>query len=105
STCGRYKLNRVIDLRETPPAGRWAAHEGYSSKRDARRVLDSHAFAFISVVNNETQYSTCLRYVDALQVPPGYSVEKIAIFGATSMAEGYQRGMVASTAHYNIYLH
>jgi GT2 family glycosyltransferase len=57
------------------------------------------------VVNNEAQYTASLRYIDALQVPAGYSVEKIVIFGATSMAEGCQRGMEASTARYKIYLH
>src|SRR5437667_4238006 len=97
-------MNRVIDLRQTPAASRAAAQEE-DATQDARRALDSHAFAFITVVNNETQYNTCLRYIDALQVPPGYSAEKIAVFGATSMAEGYQRGMEASTAQYKIYLH
>ena len=57
------------------------------------------------MVNNEAQYAACVRHIDALQVPLGYSAEKIAIFGAASMAEGYQRGMEASTAYYKIYLH
>jgi GT2 family glycosyltransferase len=98
-------VKRVIDLRKTPPASRAAALGAEASTRDAQHALDSHAFAFITVVNNETQYATCLRYVDALQVPPGYSVEKIVVFGATSMAEGCQRGMEASTARYKVYLH
>src|SRR5437667_6161962 len=104
---GRWEgddLNRVIDLRQTPPPSR-ATHGVEAGPQDARRVLNSHAFAFITVVNNETQYATCVRYVDAVQVPPGYSVEKIAVFGATSMAEGCQRGMEASTARYKVYLH
>jgi len=101
---GRHELKRLIDLRQTPPASR-ATQGVEASPQDARRVLNSHAFAFITVVNSETQYATCVRYIDALQVPPGYSVEKIAVFGATSMAEGCQRGMETSTARYKVYLH
>jgi len=98
-------LNRVIDLRQTPPEGHAAARREKARTQNTRRELKSHAFAFITVVNNEAQYAACVRHIDALQVPLGYSAEKIAIFGAASMAEGYQRGMEASTAQYKIYLH
>jgi GT2 family glycosyltransferase len=40
-----------------------------------------------------------------LEIPSGYTVEKIAVFGGSSIAEVYQRAMEASTARYKIYLH
>src|SRR5207249_10032925 len=95
---------RTIDLRTLPPA-RSPAYESAGSSPDAQRPLDPRAIAFLTLVNDEAQFATCLRYIDALQVPSGYSVEKIAVYGATSMAEGYQRAMEASTARYKIYLH
>src|SRR5947199_659579 len=95
---------RTIDLRTLPPA-RSTAYESAGSSPDAQRPLDPRAIAFLTLVNDEAQFATCLRYIDALQVPSGYSVEKIAVYGATSMAEGYQRAMEASTARYKIYVH
>lgn len=98
-------MDRIIDLRNTPLTGPAAANGNGGSSQGAQRPLNSHAIAFLTLVNDETQYATCLRYIDALQVPPGFTVERIAVFGATSMAEGYQRAMEASTARYKIYVH
>jgi hypothetical protein len=56
-------------------------------------------------VDDQAQYDTCLRYLNALEVPSGYAVEKIAVLGAASMAEGYQRAMESSRARYKIYVH
>jgi hypothetical protein len=61
--------------------------------------------AFVTCVSDEAQYQICLRYIDGLQIPSGYTVEKIAVLGAPSMAEGYQRAMEVSTARYKIYIH
>ncbi len=96
---------RTIDLRNPPLTDRAAAREGAASSGSARQSLNPRAIAFLTLVNDETQYDTCLRYIDALQIPSGYTVEKIAVHGATSMAEGYQRAMEASTARYKIYVH
>jgi hypothetical protein len=98
-------LNQIIDLRHTLPANRAASREGDSGSQNGRRVQDSRAVTFITCVNDEEQYENCLRYVDALQVPSGYTVQNIAVLGASSMAEGYQRAMETSTARYKIYLH
>ncbi len=98
-------MNRTIDLRNVPPAGGAVVHRDAGRLRGAQRPLDPHGFAFITCVDDETQYDICLRYVEALQIPSGYAMEKIAVFGATSMAEGYQRAMEASTARYKIYIH
>src|SRR5713226_3378489 len=95
----------MIDLRERSPNNREVAHENTGSLRSALRSLNPYGIAFITPVKDETQYRICLRYLDALQIPSGYTVEKIAVFGGSSIAEVYQRAMEASTARYKIYLH
>src|SRR3989442_3304188 len=77
----------------------------YHAPVGVQQSLRPHAIAFITCVDDQTQYETCLQYIDALAIPAGHTVEKIAVAGATSMAEGYQRGMQASTAQYKIYIH
>jgi hypothetical protein len=98
-------LNRTIDLRQTPPTDRAITRGSSGSAQSVQQPRDPHGIAVVTCVNNGTQYNICLRYVDALQIPSGYTVEKIAVLGAASMAEGYQRAMEASTARYKIYIH
>ncbi len=102
---GCCELNRIIDLRKTPPSDRVAADGNVENARGAQQSLDPYAIAFVTCVNDEAQYATCLQYLSSLQVPSGYSVERIAVLGATSMAQGYQRAMESSTARYKIYVH
>lgn len=66
---------------------------------------DSRKFAFIACVTDEEQYAVCERHLDALRVPDGFSVEKLAVRGATSMAGGYNSAMRQTDARYKIYLH
>jgi hypothetical protein len=98
-------LNRIIDFRDEPRTGDLAVGERAKTPYAVQQQLDSHAVAFITSVNDEMQYRTCLQYIDALEIPAGYTVEKIAILGASSMAEGYQRAMEGSKARYKIYVH
>jgi GT2 family glycosyltransferase len=105
SPVGMTVPDRIIDLRKTPPAGGRVVQGNAGSSRGAQQRLDPHAFAFITCVNAEAQYAICLRHLNALQIPAGFSVEKIAVSGATSMAEGYQHAMETSTARYKIYMH
>ena len=70
-----------------------------------RGTLNSRAVAFITCVDDEAQYAVCLKYIDVLQIPLGYAVEKIAVVGAASVADGYQRAMETSAARYKIYVH
>ncbi len=98
-------MHRIIDLRDKFPNNAEVAHENNGSMRSALRSLNPTSIAFITPVKDETQYRICLQYLDALEVPSGYTVEKIAIFGGSSIAEVYQRAMEASTARYKIYLH
>jgi GT2 family glycosyltransferase len=99
-------LTRIIDLRESPSASHAAATSTQlAPPLHAERALDPHAIAFITAVKDEAQYQICKQYVDALQIPPGYEVETLAVLGGTSMPECYQAAMLASGARYKIYLH
>lgn len=101
------ELNIVIDVRKTAaqsamtPAGRQAAR----GRAGGLCASDEHRIAFITCVSDQVQYGICQRYIDALDVPPGYTTEKIAVVGAPSMAQGYQQAMEASAARYKVYLH
>jgi len=99
------ELNRIIDLRNVVHDDSKAKLERAESSRCTQQLLNPNAVAFLICVDDEEQYRVCLRYIDALQIPSGCTVEKIAVFGAPSMAEGYQRAMEASTARYKLYLH
>lgn len=61
--------------------------------------------AFIICVNNMQYYEECLRYIQELTVPEGYSTDVLCIQEADSMTEGYNGGMQASDAKYKVYLH
>lgn len=98
-------MNRTIDLRKPPHLATAPGPGRAGSPRIYWQAPDARSIVFITCVNNEAQYEICQRYIDALTVPPGYTVETISVFGASSMAEGYQRAMEASTALYKIYLH
>ncbi len=98
-------MHRIIDLRNSLPTGSAVARGRVGTSENAQPSLNPHAIAFITCVSDEKQYEICLRYIDKLEYPSGFTVEKIAVIGAMSMAEGYQRAMEASAAHYKIYVH
>lgn len=60
---------------------------------------------FITCVNDERLYQESCYYIDNLRVPEGYVIEKLPVFGAASMAGGYQIGMKETNAKYKVYLH
>ncbi len=98
-------MSRIIDLRKASPSDSPPPHAAAGRPPSAQRPLDPHAIAFITAVKDEAQYRICRQYLDALEIPSGFDVEKIAVFGGASMPECYQRAMEASTARYKIYLH
>ena len=49
--------------------------------------MNSKKIAFISCVNDDATYKECLRFIDALEIPEGYSIEKIAIKNARSISQ------------------
>lgn len=67
--------------------------------------MDNKKIAFIICVNNIQYYEECVRYIQDLEVPEGYSTDILCIQEADSMTQGYNGGMQASDAKYKIYLH
>lgn len=67
--------------------------------------MDEKKFCFIMCANKERYERTCLRFIDALEIPAGYKVETRVVHGALSMTQGYNQAMEESDAKYKIYLH
>lgn len=67
--------------------------------------MDEKKFCFIMCGNKEHYEMQCRKFIGALDVPGGYSVETLVIHGAKSMAQGYNQAMADSDAKYKIYLH
>lgn len=61
--------------------------------------------AFIICSNDKQETEECLFYLKNLKVPEKYSIEIIPVYGAVSMAAGYNTGMRESNAKYKVYLH
>lgn len=67
--------------------------------------MDNHSVAFITCVNDDELYQECIKYIDSLNVPDGYKIEKIAIRDAKSATSGYNNAMLKSNSKYKVYLH
>lgn len=68
-------------------------------------MIDFHKFQFIYCVNNDQQFQNSWNHVCALNVPPGYTIDKSIIKDASSITKGYNHAMLSSNAKYKIYLH
>ncbi|MFL0251661.1 glycosyltransferase family protein [Clostridium neuense] len=68
-------------------------------------MSDNKKICFISCVNNDLFYEECLKYIQNLIVPDGYTIDTISIKDAKSMCEGYNAAMFTSDAKYKVYLH
>ena len=55
--------------------------------------MDDKKICFIMCSNDEVFETECIRYIDALTVPQGYTVEHIVIRDACSMTSGYNEAM------------
>ena len=51
---------------------------------------DAKKIAFIACVNDEEMYEESVRYLHHLEVPQGFSVELVPVYGASSMTAGYE---------------
>ncbi len=60
---------------------------------------------FIICTNNELYLNECIKYIQSLEVPEGFSIKTSVIRGAESLASAYQKGMEESDAKYKVYLH
>ena len=67
--------------------------------------MPTQNFSFISCVNDNEMYNACLKFINNLNVPNGYSIEYIKIENAKSMTSGYNEGISKATGKYKIYLH
>lgn len=69
------------------------------------REANFRKICFILCVNDALYEEECVRYIRNLCVPQGYEVELIPVWGASSMASGYNKAMRQSDAKYKVYLH
>lgn len=68
-------------------------------------VMNDKKICFIMCVNNEDYMEEQVAYLNHLQVPEGYEIDVLNVYGATSMTSGYNEAMHASDAKYKVYLH
>lgn len=90
--------NRETDVAagEGVPAAPAAPHGGQ---------LDDRTVAFITCVSEPEQYLRCRRYIEALDIPPGFRVEVHFLLGARGLPSAYNRVIRQSKAKYKVYLH
>ncbi len=67
--------------------------------------MNNYRICFIICTNDERYREECEFYLKKLQVPEGYSIDIQWIYGAKSMAAGYNEGMSRTDAKYKIYIH
>lgn len=67
--------------------------------------MNEKKICFIMCVNDKLYEDECIRYINQLNIPKGYEVEQISVWGAVSMTAGYNEGMQKSDAKYKVYLH
>lgn len=68
-------------------------------------MVNNKKICFISCVNNDAIYDECLKYINNLNIPDGYSIDTVSIKEANNMSEGYNSAMKESDAKYKVYLH
>lgn len=66
--------------------------------------MNEKQFAFIICIEQEFYYQECLKYIDDLYVPEGYSVDIISIHDADNITCAFNAGTEASEAKYKIYM-
>lgn len=67
--------------------------------------MDNHKFCFIMCTNDTEYKNECIKYINNLYVPDGYSLDIVTIENASSMTSGYNQAMSDNDAKYKIYLH
>jgi len=66
--------------------------------------MNNRRFLFVSCVNDEELYESCVRHIKRLIIPPGYEIDTLAVRNVKSITEGYNRAL-KDPAKYKIYLH
>lgn len=67
--------------------------------------MDEQKISFITCVEDEAVYRESRLYLEHLHFPAGLQAEYIPVYGAVSMAAGYNEGMQRARAKYKVYLH
>lgn len=67
--------------------------------------MENNSIAFITCVNDEKMYGECCRYIDNLNVPNGYKIEKIPVRNSRSITSGYNEAIERSKSRYKVYIH
>lgn len=67
--------------------------------------MNDKKICFIMCVNDELYEEECIRYIKRLHVPEEYEVQQLSVFGAKSMADGYNEAMQQTDAKYKVFLH
>lgn len=67
--------------------------------------MDDRKICFILCCNDEEYQRECEHYIRRMSKPEGFEIEIRPIWGASSMASGYQQAMRQSDAKYKVYLH
>jgi len=68
-------------------------------------TYNNSQFCFIICSNNNQYETECIKYINNLTIPDGYTIDIIVVHNASSMTSGYNKAMLASHAKYKIYLH
>ncbi len=68
-------------------------------------VSNEKKICIITCVNDLNKYKESLLYLNNSHLPAEYAIEYIPIYGAKSLASGYQEGMCVSSAKYKVYIH
>lgn len=67
--------------------------------------MNDKKICFIMCANDSFLAEECQLYIEQLKLPDGFEKEVKVVFGAKSMAAGYNEAMRASDAKYKVYLH
>lgn len=58
--------------------------------------MDNHKFCFIMCTNDTEYKNECIKYINNLYVPAGYSLDIVTIENASSMTSGYNHAMTGN---------
>lgn len=72
---------------------------------DKQRTTNENKIAAIICTNNDRWFNECVKYLERVELPQGFSLDIVKVVDAASMATGYNEGMRRTDAKYKIYLH
>lgn len=67
--------------------------------------MDTKQIVFIICKNDTSWYEECVRYIQDLYIPEGYTVDILSIEDAESVSLAYNAAMEAGNAEYKVYLY